>query len=157
MKDSDIIKSMHSCANDTTCAKCLYQQHYQNGCCQSKLIGDALGLIKRQQAEIERLKTENAELEAEVETQYEQARADILGNMADGGVSCHWCIAENKKNAIKDFAERIKATFPPRDKCTLDDCYTLDKIDEIVAEMEGENEENPQAKDFAGGVQNLPR
>ena len=62
MTDSDIIQSMHSCANDTTCAKCLYQQHYQNGCCQSKLIGDALDLIKRHQAEIEQLKAEKDNL-----------------------------------------------------------------------------------------------
>ena len=43
----------------------------------------AVDLINRKNAEIE-------ELEAEIDKQYEQARADILGNMADGGTSCHW-------------------------------------------------------------------
>lgn len=42
-----------------------------------------------------------------------------------------------KTEAIKDFAERLKSTFPPREseKCTLDDCYTLDQIDTIMQEM----------------------
>ena len=57
--------------------------------------------INRQKAEIE-------ELEAEIEKQYEQAKADILGNMANGGTSCHWCIDQHRADAVKEFAERLK-------------------------------------------------
>lgn len=42
-----------------------------------------------------------------------------------------------RAEAIKEFAERLKETFPPREdaRCTLDDCYTLDRIDDLVKEM----------------------
>lgn len=46
-----------------------------------------------------------------------------------------------RKEMVDKFAERLKAQYPPRtdERCTLDDCYMLDKIDEIAKEiMEGE-------------------
>lgn len=64
-------------------------------------VVDIADLINRQNAEIE-------ELEAEIDKQYEQAKADILGNMADGGTSCHWCINQHRAKAVKEFAERLK-------------------------------------------------
>ncbi len=57
-------------------------------------------IIETQQAEIE-------ELNAEINKQYEQAVTDIKGNLANGGVSCHWCIEQNKSEAIKEFADRF--------------------------------------------------
>lgn len=45
-----------------------------------------------------------------------------------------------RKETAEKFAERLKAQYPPRtdERCTLDDCYMLDKIDEIAKEiMEG--------------------
>lgn len=43
------------------------------------------------------------------------------------------------KDGVKEFAERLKATFPDREdkRCTLDDCYTLDLTDRIAEEMVG--------------------
>lgn len=48
--------------------------------------------------------------------------------------------ARVKSEAITDFSERLKSTFPPREseKCTLDDCYILDQIDTIMQEMIGD-------------------
>lgn len=71
-------------------------------CVEIKDLKLALELIKD-------LQEENASLEAEVDKQYEQAKADILGNMSDGGTSCHWCIEQHRLNAIKEFAEELKA------------------------------------------------
>ena len=62
---------------------------------------DKLDGFDRQKAEIERL-------ESEIDKQYEQAEANILANMADGGTSCHWCIDKHRAEAIKEFAERLK-------------------------------------------------
>lgn len=110
-------------------------------------IAEIKTFIRYQQDEIERLKAEYAELEAEIDKQYEQARADILGNMADGGASCHWCIDGHRKNAIKDFAERLKekaytaehewSQWAPNEHPLV---VEVDDIDELVAEMEKENE-----------------
>ncbi|MBO5790735.1 MAG: hypothetical protein J6R40_06215 [Clostridia bacterium] len=110
MTDSDIIKAAKRCCYDGDCDACAYTGSID---CRDKIIQAVLDLIKRQQAEIERLTAE---------------KDNLIRNYKE-------CAME----AVRDFAERLKATFPPRDsgKCTLDDCYTLDKIDEIVAEMEG--------------------
>ena len=110
MTDSDIIKALECCGeNGEGCLECPFFKNYKN--CVKELITLAGICIKRQQAEIEQLKVEKDNL--------------VLN------------YKEYAMEAVMDFAERIKATFPPRDKCTLDDCYTLDKTDEIVAEMEG--------------------
>jgi hypothetical protein len=91
---------------------------------------DALDLINRQQAEIE-------ELESEVDRQYEQAEADILGNLPQGGASCHWCIDKHKSYARKELAERLKQeirdtrfAYEAEEQC---EC-----IDNILKEMVGD-------------------
>lgn len=57
--------------------------------------------------ELEKLYAEIEELEAEYEKVYEQAEADILGNLPQGGASCHWCIDKHKEYIIKEFAEKV--------------------------------------------------
>jgi hypothetical protein len=64
--------------------------------------------------------------------------------MANGGASCHWCIAEHKKNAVKDFAERLKARVKETANEKPDGGHVCESeiagiINEIVAKMEGEN------------------
>lgn len=132
MTDKEIIKALECCGkpvDENSCSECPYHC-YEEDC--HKLLPQAIDLINRQQAEIENyikvaeyqqnltlkksfeikeLKAEIERLEAEIDKQYEQAKADILGNMADGGESCHWCIDEHRKNAIKEFAEKLKAKF----------------------------------------------
>jgi hypothetical protein len=84
---------------------------------------DALDLINRQKAEIE-------ELETEIDKQYEQAKADIIGNMADGGISCHWCIDQHKVEAVKEFAEMLKekAHYSEDFGEAAVACYDIDKL-----------------------------
>lgn len=142
MTDSEIIKALECCLVTGQCKTGCFVDVLE---CERVLFDAVKDLLKRQQAEIERLKAENAELEAEVEKQYEQARADILGNMADGGASCHWCIAEHKKNAVKDFAERLKARVKETANEKPDGGHVCDSeiagiINELFAEMEGEND-----------------
>lgn len=139
MTDSDIIKSFELC-NDATCDGCQYVPMRDKYICIETLHMDIASMLKRQQAEIEQLKAEKAEFETEVEKQYEQARADILGNVADGGASCHRCIAEHKKNAVKDFAERLKAkAYKSCEWWPILHAVDAKDIDELVAEMESEN------------------
>lgn len=47
------------------------------------------------------------ELDSTYAMVYEQAKADILANMADGETSCHWCIKEHKKEGSKETAKEI--------------------------------------------------
>ena len=97
-------------AGQETMAKCIAekQAEIEN---YIKVAEYQQNLTLKKSFEIKELKAEIERLEAEIDKQYEQAKADILGNMADGGESCHWCIDEHRKNAIKEFAEKLKAKF----------------------------------------------
>ena len=57
---------------------------------------------------ITELTEEIKDLEAEYDRVYEQAEADIHGNMADGGTSCHWCMDKMKVDTVKMMQEKIK-------------------------------------------------
>ena len=110
-----------------------------------QIIKDPSDLINRQKAEIERLKKEceahrntvieneqrflalNLELASEIDKQYEQAKADILGNISDGGTSCHWCIAQHESEARKEFAEIILNHLQQR----IDECDNMTSEDPI--------------------------
>lgn len=88
-------------------------------------ISSAIDLINRQQEMIDGLiagqetlqkalaekNAEIEELEAEYEKVYEQAEADILGNLPQGGTSCHWCIDKHKNYAIKELAKDFEEEF----------------------------------------------
>ena len=56
MTDNEIIKALEHCGNivDSTCKECVYHETY-NASCVVRLIRDALDLINRQKAHIERL------------------------------------------------------------------------------------------------------
>ena len=77
-------------------------------------------------AEFERLKQNNAErvefFSALIEA--EKRKGKRLKTIAEA-------------EAIKEFARRVKATFPPREDphCTDDDIFTLDSIDTIMNDM----------------------
>lgn len=81
MTDNEIIKALECCkrpANQTSCDDCPYQ--FSNEKCSSKLIDDALDLINRQKAEIERLnivKKEYQELYDELKTENEKLKSSI--------------------------------------------------------------------------------
>lgn len=82
--------------------------------------------LNEQKAEIE-------ELNEEIDRQYEQAKADILGNMADGGTSCHWCIEQHKAEAVKGFAENLtKDIKSHRTEINLNGLKGTHRTDEIT-------------------------
>jgi hypothetical protein len=170
MTDNEIKDGLRCCASNellnNTCDDCPYENKVFKYAryCNSVLSDDALDLINRQQAKIEALQMDNEqlqsdiinanmnlehmtaefeELEAEYEKVYEQAEADILGNLPQGGASCHWCIDKHKEYAIKEFAERLKEYLEITD---CDDWFEITEhgliceIDNLVKEMVGDAE-----------------
>lgn len=119
MNDNDIIKVVEHCAGSGKCIDCPANNYN----CTGRLMKCILNLIKRLKAEIERLQGYNE-------------------NLQTANVALSNEILDIRSDAIKEFAERVKATFPAREdeRCTLDDCYTLDIIDNLVEEMTGEAE-----------------
>ena len=77
MNDNEIIKALECCGNivDSTCKGCVYHETY-NASCVVRLMRDALDLINRQKAEIERLKHRKTELQIRnQELQHEKSEA----------------------------------------------------------------------------------
>jgi hypothetical protein len=87
-------------------------------------------------------KSEVEELEAECERQYEQAKADILANMADGGTSCHWCIdvhkAKAKSEVAREIFEEIERTFKA---LLMGDITDIEKILAVLKKKYTESED----------------
>jgi hypothetical protein len=72
----------------------------------------------------------------------------ISGDILDEYASCYSQVDKERlaktlqdlvNEKVEKFAERMKEQYPPRTdkRCSLDDCYMLDKIDEICKEITG--------------------
>ena len=117
MTDREIIKALGGClaGGEDDCLLCplhgVEQCTYEKDCA----VAD---LINRQKEEIERLKKELTEIQLSKEMY-------------------RFTVGEIRAEAIKEFAERLKQTFPSREdpRCTDDDIYTLNIIDNLVEEM----------------------
>ena len=94
MTGKDIIKALECCAGDGSCAECPYDVGCVNG--NHRLAEDTLKLIKRQQAEIERLHEVINGFE-------EQAHKELMAYMQ---------LSEKYQNAkseaVKEFVERLR-------------------------------------------------
>lgn len=71
-------------------------------------IGEKNQELDRAYRTITELTEEIKDLEAEYDRVYEQAEADIRGNMADGGTSCHWCADKTKADTVKRMKTLIE-------------------------------------------------
>lgn len=122
MVDKDIIKALECCAGDGSCAECPYDVGCVNG--NHRLAEDTLKLIKRQQAEIERLHEVINGFE-------EQAHKELMAYMQ---------LSEKYQNAkseaVKEFAERLKENFETyTDAEEQNALYVRSLIDNLVKEM----------------------
>lgn len=121
MTDKDIIKALECCdyPTDDLCCECCFKDEYH---CTTALNEATIDLIKRQQAEIERLQKDSERLK-KVQMQLD----DVL-------IMRHIIKAE----AIKEFAEMLKNDWIGN----LYYCEDLDItewIDNLVKEMVGDN------------------
>ena len=113
MTDNEIIKALECCSvHPMKCKKCPYEG---NECCTNAHRKDALDLINRQKAEIERLKGYNE-------------------NLQTANVALSNEILDIKAEAIKEFAERLAEKYA----CLYGyrDGLLEGEIDDLVKEME---------------------
>ena len=93
MTDNEIIKSMQCViGNDANCSECTYEKVLPFPSCRRMCAKNALDLINRQKAEIERLNIESETLATQLKGVYEQIHKL---NMA-------------KSESIKEFAEELE-------------------------------------------------
>ena len=129
MTDKDIIKALECCGSEFECHNgCPYYHNGQFSCRDLSIYRDALALINRQQAEIERLE----ENEKTVIREFRVVNADkerILLIAAELSRKLKTAKAE----AVKEFAERLKSRLVTVTFMNFDDT-----IDNLVKEMVGE-------------------
>ena len=128
MTDNEIIKAMQCViGNDVKCSECTYQKVLPFPSCRRKCAKNALDLINRQKAEIEKLKQENDFFR---KTITENAQRALEVKVEE--------IEKAKSEAIKEFAERLKEKCYEdfQETCEMLSPYvTDDDIDDLVKEM----------------------
>lgn len=136
MTDNEIIEALECCGDPyDICAHCPIPNDIKGDCrCCEYLANNALDLITRQQAEIERLKNENMAKEAEYNDMLEQRN------------SVERYLETAKSEAVKEFVDRLKevsSKFIMCDNGTQIIQYhqiSTRKLDSILKEMVGEEE-----------------
>lgn len=126
MTDNEIRKALECCFIDCNCGDCPYY-YKDEGCCPDMLMNDALDLINRQKAEIERLENENNDKE--------RAHTDEFLLRKEWQRRCRELLEEKqnaKSEAIKEFAGRLK-------KLKQMPLITTQDIDNLVKEMTENN------------------
>ena len=119
MTDNEIIKAMQCViGNGVSCSECEYQKALPFPSCRRMCAKNALDLINRQAAEIERLRNRNKFLEIEYKNQ---------GNL-------FWArVQTSNLEAIKGFAERLKKIiYTHMDRVDVDGVVLLTRIDNSI-------------------------
>ena len=123
MTDNETIKALQICSDDEadTCRDCPYSNDWT--ICNELLAKDALDLINRQQAEIERL---NACVKTEDEVR------------AIAKETIQQYILTARAEAVKEFAERLKKKSQKRTSDIYGERVYMQDIDILVKEMVGD-------------------
>ena len=98
----EIIKMLEVWTSEYGCNGCplIDQGCFDCGHIPVEISRNILTLIKELTEEIK-------DLEEQYDRVYEQVEADIHGNMADGGTSCHWCMDKTKADTVKRMREKL--------------------------------------------------
>ena len=134
-KREEIVKMLECWTSEYGCKDCPFidQGCFDCGHIPIEISKSILTLIKELTEEIK-------DLEADYDRVYEQAEADIHGNMADGGTSCHWCMDKTKADTVKRmqtmFEERldISTCGYSTEEVMGDILETLDRVAEEILE-----------------------
>ena len=160
MTDNEIIKALECCSHrngDLPCVDCPAYKIAQM--CMEDLMSDAIDLINRQKAEIERLQMDNKQLQSDV-INANQNWDHIKGlwecekekvESAKQKVICACKMLNTvKSEAIKEFAEKLKNRNTTMDKRII----SVEIVDNLVKEMT-EVETNQRKEDEGKRVKNL--
>lgn len=140
MTYEQIIKALERCITPVPlrCNKCAYLGNYFS-CRSTDLKKDVLDLIKRQQADIERLKAEIV-----IRDKIIDERGKEVFRHDNAIRSLHKQLDNLKSEAIKEFAERLKSEYEDEKQGRYINWLMNDIIDNLVKEMTEVNENENQ-------------
>ncbi len=146
MTDNETIKALECCGHQEPCENCPCGDWGGIDRCIHSVMQYALELINRQKAEIEALQSVNAELQESLRLAAEvnkDMRAEVNGK-SDKTAAILPIVADLKKEAVKEFAEKLKeAVF----ECDVSFGYGREHYTEAVAVIEIDR----LVKEMAGG------
>ena len=129
--DEQIIKAMQCViGNSVSCSECEYQKVLPFPSCRRMCAEQALDLINRKNAEIERLKRIIDEKDKEI--------LGLQKRIIFWREDLNYQPEKIKSEAIKEFAERLKAISDSRP--LYDELVYIDEIEEVAKEMTEEKE-----------------
>lgn len=145
MTDEQIVKALECCKDNDGCNKCPYGDIFSKKCI-NLIQKNALDLIKRQQADKERLEIELQAMRGaansyksrvqtlELEIEYLKADKEALIN---GQLTLQKMYLESRAEAVREFAERLKERrYFMRDEKGIGGAVVfIEKIDSLVKEM----------------------
>jgi hypothetical protein len=147
MNDNEIVKALECCNNPPGKADCRTCPFYHSeGRCTENMLSNALDLINRLQAEIERLKTVHYCIDKVILGKQEFAIADEYLIAYQNALERLYNNINLKSEARKEFAERIKSKL--RDLAKIEHrgeyCYLIGEafFDNLLEEMDGKEKEN---------------
>ena len=126
MTDNEIIKALECCRANNRCDTC---PRLGMNCCMNLLMRNALALINRQKAEIERLENEIAEANS-IERKNE---LQALEENKENAKLFLQTIQHARSEAIKEFVHRLKDRVVQKYEYT--DIRIFEEIDNLVKEM----------------------
>lgn len=105
----EMINILGNCKEKDTCNKCEFSTYKLCYIAKKKSATSLYnaGYRKVPDGAVVLTADEFALYETNYDKVYEQAKADIIGNMADGGTSCHWCMDAQYQRGRKDAATEI--------------------------------------------------
>ena len=130
-KREEIVKMLECWSSEYGCTGCplIDQGCFDCGHIPVEISRSILALIKELTEEIK-------DLEADYDRVYEQAEADIHGNIADGGTSCHWCAAKTKVDTVRKMQDMFAmhyGTYTNMDTVPVREVFVL--LNQIYEEI----------------------
>ncbi len=132
MTDNDIIKALDICGHLESCADCQFGDLEGIDKCMHTLYLNALDLIKRQKAHIETMES-NLKFVRGTATRLIDEN-ERLTKAIDNYEACLVSVEKIKANAIKEFAERLKAYLLLRSHGQMS-VVSFENIDDLVKEI----------------------
>lgn len=127
MNDAEIIRALE-CHQNTrpTCAECPLYIRKQPIDCLEQLQRSALNLIRRQQADIEKLATQNVKLKKCFTIEFDDNKLKKIVKKTVDRITIDIKQAENE--AIREFAEKLKEKFEIADVVVTVDSKDIDNL-----------------------------
>lgn len=129
MTETEIMKALECCIHiNEECENCPYFENTKHIICTDSLVEDALALINRKNAEIERLEAVKKHIDTLIHRDCEYTTAETYNKAFFKALERLYDNATARAEAIKECLAKVEALFPFDKNFTTISRYTLRQI-----------------------------